>query len=107
MKLPNKVSICGSDWTVTQNKNGGRGRFFSSKKEIVVGVKSKYIEEIFLHEVIESIFANRGMRFDRWGLDREYDYLFSFTHHEFEQAVRDIAAALSFNLKAIFPCLSL
>jgi lipopolysaccharide biosynthesis protein len=99
MKLPKKVNICGAEWTVRPGKKAGGGNFWSSKKLITVGTKTKYTDDIFLHEVIEAIFANRGMRYCKYLDCREYEYRFVFTHEEFENAIRDIAAALRLKLK--------
>jgi hypothetical protein len=99
MKIPKKVVICGAEWRIIQTKKKIGGFFRSRDKIIKVNVGSKYIKEILLHEILEAIMANRGLRYDRYGIEMQEDLKFVFSHTEFEQMVRDIAMALKDMLK--------
>lgn len=99
MKIPNKIFICGSEWRIIQTKKKIGGFFRSRDKIIKVNASSKYINEILLHEILEAIMANRGMRYDKYGLELQQDFKFVFNHDEFEQMMRDVAMALKDMLK--------
>lgn len=99
MKIPKKIFICGAEWRIIQTNKKIGGFFRSKDKFIKVNVGSKYINEIFLHEILEAIMANRGLRYDKYGLELQEDFKFVFSHAEFEQMVRDVAMALKDMLK--------
>jgi NADH:ubiquinone oxidoreductase subunit F (NADH-binding) len=94
MQLPKKILLCGNTYKIKYNKKHDGGSW--NGNEIEVGtLDKKQILENLLHEIIEAIFAIRDMRYirqvDEPGND---DYIFVFTHKEFQLAVKDIAAAL-------------
>ena len=57
------------------------------------------MKESFVHEIIEAVFVMRGMRYKLYEEARSSDYLFSFKHEEFQNAVIDIVIALKDYLK--------
>lgn len=99
MKIPKKIFICGSEWRIIQTKKRIGGLFRSRDKIIKVNSSSKYINEILLHEIIEAIMANRGLRYDNFGMELQEDFKFVFNHTEFELMVRDVSMALRDMLK--------
>lgn len=95
-RLPKTVPICGKPFRVVPLKDSNGGYFDEAKAEIGVGVAHKSdIGENLLHECLEGILAMRDLRY---ALEKEDpqsgDLLFSFSHQQFEQAIKDLAAAL-------------
>jgi hypothetical protein len=94
MKLPKKISICGVDYDVVQDKKINGGKFDCGTYKIKIGIRyPKDVPNIFLHEIIEAIITERGQRWRMWS-DTNEKLLFSFNHAEFVNIVMDIAAAL-------------
>ena len=96
MKLPKKINICGIEHKVITTKERFAGEWDREKRTIKIGTGIEGdILENFLHEVIEAITSIRDLRY---ALEKEEtsneDYRFSFNHKEFEQMVKDVAAAL-------------
>lgn len=92
--------ICGREFKVIVNKKKSGGSFTFSTCEIVVGGLYKQdMANIFLHEVIEAVLAERCMRYKLYNDSDNQDYLFSFRHQEFENAIIDIQVALKDCLK--------
>ena len=95
MKIPKKVLICGREFTVKINKKQSGGSFTYDGCEIIVGGRYPHdMPNIFLHEVIEAVFAERGMRYKLYNDSNNQDYQFAFKHTEYENAVTDIVVAL-------------
>jgi hypothetical protein len=98
MKLPKSVCIAGKTYKITVDKNSAGGWFGTTSQEIKIGTKGLKDEMVlitFLHEVIEAIFTERNMRYSlRYNNPENGDYLYSFNHDQFENAVQDIACAL-------------
>jgi hypothetical protein len=100
MKLPKTVQICGKQFKVIQKKNMEGGNF--SFGNLTINIGTKYPHDIpvsFIHEVIEAVFVERGMRYKLYEDARISEYLFSFKHEEFQNAVIDIVIALRDCLK--------
>ena len=100
MKLPKTVQICGREFKVIIVKGHSGGSFSVDTNTIKIG--SKYpveMKESFVHEIIEAVFVMRGMRYKLYEEARSSDYLFSFKHEEFQNAVIDIVIALKDYLK--------
>jgi hypothetical protein len=96
MKIPKTVILCGKLFKIKQDSSSGGGWFRSDPPTISVGTKfPERISEVFLHEVIECIFAIRDMRYNLKGGQENGDLLFSFSHKEFESSVLDISHALA------------
>jgi hypothetical protein len=98
-----KIPIAGVEWEVHTNDLYGGG-FDSSIPALVIGkAMPKMIPTIFLHEVIESILTERGLRYKMNQDGGNGDIIFVFNHKEFDNIVRDIALALDglLNLKEI------
>jgi hypothetical protein len=94
--IPKSITICGKPHSVKLDKEFSGGSFNEANASIVIGTAHKLdVPEILLHEVIEAVFAIRNMRYITQRAEPDNgDYRFMFNHEEFEQAVRDIAAAL-------------
>jgi hypothetical protein len=100
MKLPKTVQICGKTFKVTAHKDKSGASFSVDDFTIKIGTKfPQDIPENFVHEVIEAVFLQRGMRYKLYDDSRSSDYLFSFKHEEFQNAVIDIVIALKDYLK--------
>lgn len=99
MNIPKEMVICGKPHRVILDKNKGGGWFDEARCEVGIGTKyPKEVPEILLHEVIESVFAIRNLRYVRERAETDNgDYAFIFNHELFEQAIKDIA----FSLKGI------
>lgn len=95
-KLPSQLVICGKPHKVIIDPSGSYGSFDEGKAEIVIGTSHKLdVPEILLHEVIEAVLAIRNMRYVTQRAEpTNGDYRFFYNHEEFEQSVRDIAAAI-------------
>lgn len=94
--LPKQVNICGKPYKIVRLKDSNGGYFDEAKAEIGIGVQHpEDIGENLLHEIIEGIFAIRDLRYALEKVEpASGDLLFSFSHQQFEQAVKDIHAAL-------------
>lgn len=100
MKIPKKIIICGKEFKIILDKKKSGGSFtFSDCTIIIGGLYPEDIPNIFLHEVIEAIFAERGMRYKLYNDSQNQDYRFVFNHQEFENAIFDVAYALKDYLK--------
>ena len=101
MKLPKSVIICGYKWKIVQVPEDSGGWFVNGEKTIYIGGKiEKEKTEIFLHEVIEAILSDRGMRYSIYATGTNDRLLFSFYHYEFESIIKDITLALQDILKS-------
>lgn len=99
MKLPLKVSICGTTYSVRTDRTSYDGCGSTSRPCIVVGTKSRNTErkwEIYLHEVMEVVTCERGYRYGSGGSDGS---IFVMSHKEFDNFSRDVAAAVRPMLK--------
>jgi hypothetical protein len=95
MKIPKKILLCGKIFKIKLDPHSGGGWFRCDPPTISVGTKfTERISEIFLHEIIETIFALRDMRFYIKSGCENGDLLFNFSHKEFEAAILDISCAL-------------
>jgi len=97
MRLPRKVSICGTPYTVKRDRkrSEGYGRGNTRKRVIIIGSKhsdSFYAFETFVHEVTELCMLENGLRFNRdYNND---DFFYMVNHHELDRLTTDIANAL-------------
>ena len=96
MKLPDHLQICGVRYRLKQDPATAGGAFDEASLTITVGTRyPQDIPDTLLHEVIEAVLAKRMMRLVKEvGEPDNGDYVFVFTHEQFELAVGDIAAAL-------------
>ena len=98
MKLPKEVIIAGRTYKVILNKNKTGASFNGNKALIEIGGKyPSDIPMLFLHEVMEAVLTERGNRYSCYTEGNEY--LFSFTHKEFENFVMDVRLTLREILK--------
>jgi hypothetical protein len=102
IKLIKKIEILGSVMDVKYLNDGDYGSFSLSENLITIGIKSIekdpiYTLSIISHEVMEAIMCYKGMRFEN---DRTKDnFLFNFSHQEFENMVQLHTMALTKFLK--------
>jgi hypothetical protein len=95
MKIPKTVCLCGKLFKIEKDPTSGGGWFRCDTQTISVGTKfPERIPEIFLHEIIETIFALRDMRYYQNTTRENGDLLFNFNHKEFTAAILDISCAL-------------
>lgn len=102
LKIPKTLTIAGKTYKLEFNKNTRGGHFSTGEQKIQIGkgYGSELFYEVLLHEVIESVLTERDLRFSKPAVKQENgNYLFSFNHEQFEQAVKDIAYALKGFLK--------
>ena len=93
MKLPKHIQICGLKVPVLQDPLRSDGEYDMDKRVITVGTQSPALApEIFLHEVLEAILHERGLRFSLYTEGND-QLRFVFDHHEYENLVKDIIAA--------------
>ena len=96
MKLPGSVIIAGQEWKIKTNKASG-GSFRCDNGVITIGTEYPAdVAETFLHEVLEALLTMRGCRYRA---PEDVDYLFNFTHREFNNLMYDLALALKDVLK--------
>ena len=97
MKLPKAINLCGQTWKIVRSKGGG-GFFSCDTHEIEVGLDGDDQRqwEIFIHEITEAIMTDNLMRYQKPYSDPSNgDYLFCFTHNDFEvMFVKPLASAL-------------
>jgi hypothetical protein len=95
MQIPKTVLLCGKIFKIKTDPLSGGGWFRASPPVICVGTKfPERIPEVFLHEIIETVFALRDMRYYQNTGQENGDILFNFNHKEFTAAVLDISCAL-------------
>lgn len=101
MKLPKTVIIAGREYRVRKDPKYAGGYFGFKDYEITIGTKCpKDTANIFLHECLEAICAERGYRYHPHSNPQSTEYRFFMNHYEFESAVVDLALALKDVLKA-------
>lgn len=94
MKIPKHIIISGKKYTVVLDPKRADGEGDLVKKQITVGTAIKGdAVEIFLHEVLEAILYERGHRYTCYAEGND-GIRFVLSHHEFENAVKDLAQAL-------------
>jgi hypothetical protein len=96
MKIPKTINLCGQTYKIRMDPNSTGGTFSEGKKIIEIGTAwPADVPENLLHEVIEGILAIRNARYtvERVNPDNG-DYIFVFKHDQYEQLIKDIAAAL-------------
>ena len=96
MKLPLKLTICGKVYKIIRKDLGG-GEFCLGDQRIVIGTRwSDEVQfETFIHEIMEVILAEKDFRYSREVDQRTNgDYLFSFNHKEFENAMDEFSYVL-------------
>ncbi len=96
MKLPKSVLICGVEYKVKANKSHNGGSFSEAKHIIEIGTADcQKVLDIFLHEVIEAIYAERKMRLIKEVCNPDNgDYFFCYNHEQHELAMADLAIVL-------------
>lgn len=90
IKQIKKVEILSSEFQVIYNKTHNGGKFSLNNSTIEIGIKSikqdpLYTHSIISHEIMEIILETLGARFMN---GRSDDYLFSFNHQTFENAIQ-------------------
>lgn len=81
MRIPKKIRMLGYDWKVFIKKNENSGSFSWKTKVITIGSRCKEQEAIFLHEIMEAILADLGLRW--YGQEDAMEYHFFFNHSDF------------------------
>ena len=102
--VPETLEICGRTYRVTVDNKKYGGEFYTVNQTITLGIKSltrDYIKSMLLHEILEIIFVERDLRFNRpkTNPDNE-DYLFHFNHRDFVNVIADLHGVLK-QLKGI------
>jgi hypothetical protein len=98
LKFIKEVEILSSNFSVTWDKTSDGGSFSWSENSITVGIKNYkkdplYTMSILSHEIMEVILTGLGARFNN---TRTMDnYLFSFCHQTFENAIQIHIQALN------------
>lgn len=81
MKIPKKIRAFGYDWKVVVNEKESGGSFSWKTKTITTGNKHGEKEAIFLHELMEALMVELGLRF--YGQEDSMEYVFHFNHTDF------------------------
>lgn len=98
LKLIKEVEILSCCFKIEYDKKSDGGSFSWANAKIVIGIKSiksdpLYTFSVISHEIMEVIFVSMGLRYDN---KRTMDnYLFNFSHIDFETAINIHAQALS------------
>lgn len=98
LRLIKEIEILSSVFKVKYDKTHNGGTFSWANSDITVGIKSiktdpSYTFSIISHEIMEIILTGMGGRFNN---SRTQDnFLFSFDHQTFENAIQTHAQALS------------
>lgn len=104
-KIKDKLIISGKTYSIKFDPKLAGGWFQNLNQTIIVGTKppisKEGIWEVLLHEVCEVILAEREMRYHLYSKPENGDYLFSFTHKEFQQFIKDLYLALKPLLKGM------
>jgi len=104
-KIKDTLIISGKTYKIKFDDKLTGGWFRNLDQTIVLGTKppitKEGIWEVLLHEVCETILAEREMRYHLYSKPGNGDYLFSFDHKEFQQFVKDLYLALKPLLKGI------
>lgn len=94
IKLPSQVDICGLKYKVVLDPTSSDGEGDIKNQTITVGTKNPArVREIFLHEVFELILHERGLHYSRY-VDGNDGIRIVMDHHDFENAMKDLATAL-------------
>jgi len=94
MILPKELIIAGREYKIKKNPKSAGGNGNIRDCIITIGTRlPKEIPILFIHEVLEVIMFERGVRFDHTN-DLPYELLFSFNHKEYENIACDLAFAL-------------
>jgi len=98
MKKAIKTITCASKrYKIIDDPGISGGEFHTGTKEIRLG-RHRTVQdsmETLLHEVLEVILVERGVRYALERTQAENgDYLFNFNHDEFENIVKDLALAI-------------
>jgi hypothetical protein len=83
-------------YKVKANSSHNGGNFAEAEQLIEVGTQwPADVPENLLHESIEGIMSVRGLRYALEKVEPDSsDYVFVFNHAQFEQLIKDVAAAL-------------
>jgi hypothetical protein len=94
IKLPSHVDIGGLKYKVILDPTSSDGEGAIKEQTITVGTKNPArVPEIFLHEVLELILTERGLHYSRY-MDGNDGIRIVMDHHDFENAMKDLALAL-------------
>ncbi len=96
MKINNQLLIAGVTYEIRKDPKDFGGHFDAGKQIIWIGTKGKkdYQLQVFCHEVIEAILAEKNYRYQLNDFKDNEHYRFLFTHDEFDNICKDIALAL-------------
>jgi len=88
--------ICGVPHKLKQTDKHNGGSYDEATKTIEIGTKfPEDVPEVLLHEVIEACAAVRDLRYALEKAEVTNDhYRFVMSHKDFEQLMKDVAAAL-------------
>ncbi len=91
IKFIKEIEILSSLYTITWDKTSNGGSFCCGKSEIEIGIKSYKKDpsntmQVLSHEIMEIILVVMGARFDHSRIGG--NYLFSFDHQTFENAIK-------------------
>jgi membrane glycosyltransferase len=91
VKFIKKVEILSCELNLIWDKSHDGGSFALGKSELIIGIKSYKIDPLYTisiisHEVMEMILQLMGGRYDNGRLVN--DFLFSFNHQTFENAIQ-------------------
>ena len=91
LNLIKQVSIFTYVFDIEYDKNSDGASFSFTNRIMKIGIKSikkdpKYVLSIISHELMEAIFIQLGARYDNICI--ENNYLFSFNHQTFENAIQ-------------------
>ena len=96
MTIPESVTIIGLTWKIKRTKKHNGGSFNASTRIIEVGgTDEEVVFSIFLHEIVEVVYAMLDMRY-RSSHDETNsgNIMFAFSHKDFDRATEEIAAIL-------------
>ena len=100
MKLPKTINVGGFEWEVRRSR--GAGACFNAVEHYVdIGCDcdDKRQWEMFIHEITEGILADNLMRYAKAHNPKENgDYIFVFSHNDFEVMFAKPLAALLWDL---------
>jgi hypothetical protein len=92
-----KIEILSATFNIIWDKTHDGGSFSCAESTITIGIKSYkkhpiYTFQVLSHEIMEVVLVYMGARFEN---GRHSNYLFSFDHQTFENAVQIHSQAIS------------
>ena len=91
---PTNLLISSVNYKVTYSPKTGGGMSNLTDKIITIGCANKAeVPNILLHEALESILHERGLRYTRYEEGND-GIRFVFSHHDFENLVADLLVVM-------------